>query len=122
MQHVFLSLTKVKPSPERMWPLSQRFSSKSKQQERGTREAFSSVVRCLRRTTADLAAPRIPDGRHPPAGIPLYAPHGNHLHICRSNVCAFREGRANSIIELWYAVSGQGDGWTNNRWCSREKK
>lgn len=74
---------------------------------------------------SDLAPPRprIPDGRHPPAGIPLYAPHGNHLHICRSNVCAFREGRPNSIIELWYAVSGQGGGWTDeNRSCSREKR
>lgn len=50
MQHVFLSLSKVKPWPKRTTPLSQRFSSR-KQTPKGKGEAFSTVVRCLRRTT-----------------------------------------------------------------------
>ena len=108
-QHVFLSLTEAKPSKDN----ASVFPPESKHQREERSPRLSGVCggprfRPRSSTTTD-SRQSLPSR----SGIPLYAPHGNHLHICRSNVCAFREGRPNSIIELWYAVSGQGgDGWT----------
>lgn len=108
-QHVFLSLTEAKPSKDKA-ALSAFFRPRANTEGRSVLHGCQVSAEDRPRSSTTTDSRQSPPSR---SGIPLYAPHGNHLHICRSNVCAFREGRPNSIIELWYAVSGQGgDGRT----------
>ena len=137
-----LSLFREDRSTRSSTLLQRFFSSREKQtdgrereRERGirTRErkrcSSVAVVRCLRRTTTVSVAAQLMDSRRSspscwhslslslshcaPFACPLG--NGNHLHIWRSNVRAFREGRPNSIIEFWYAL------WTGDRPCRFEK-
>lgn len=116
---MFLSLTKVKPSP-----LSQRFSSR-KQTPKG--EAFSTVVRCLRRTA--LPTSLLHDHGFPTvATLPLasLSMHPTAIICISADRTYARSAKGGQILlsnsGMRYRAKGV-DGWTNeNRSCSREKR
>lgn len=119
---MFLSLSKVKPWLKRTTPLSQRFSSR-KQTPKGKGEAFSTVVRCLRRTTLPTS---LLHGHGFPtvATLPLasLSMHPTAIICISADRTYARSAKGGQILLSNSGMRYRAKGVDENRSCSREKR